>query len=336
MPYIVRSPMGLQCLLCNGSSDETINSSKWALRTASLSRKRGEAEQHVSHGKHLQAFNAAKLTPSLRHLLPIAAIHPWHRTTISGSKFAICAANWQPPLEWGPWCAGSAPKERHLIDAHAASATHQCWLPPIDPVARADNPPAQDPPRSIPGPVQRATVNCYAKLHAGKGRKFYNRLCHLDGIKAKDGQRNYSSGSGYERLRALIVAQGRWRTRNRVLRARKVAIVLDVGARRGPKSEPLADFMRTPEEEIFGGLDDMMRPQGREGVCVKLPKMTLMRRMLSCTMTRWTAQLQQRVGLRTTTCLDRCTRSPANKEPCVESKEGCNCARCWRSKGAQE
>ena len=43
--------------------------------------------------------------------------------------------------------------------------------------------------------------------------------------------------------------------------------------------------MRTPEEEIFGGLDDMMRPQGREGGCVKLPKMTLMRRMLSCTMT---------------------------------------------------
>ena len=29
--YIVRSPTGLQCLLCNGSSDETINSTKWAL-----------------------------------------------------------------------------------------------------------------------------------------------------------------------------------------------------------------------------------------------------------------------------------------------------------------
>ena len=125
MPYIVRPPKGLQCHLCNGSSDETINSSKWALGTASPSRKRGEAEQHVSHVKHLQAFNAAKLTPSLRHLLPIAAIHPWHRTTISRSKCAICAANLHPPLEWGPWCTGSAPKERHVIDAHAASATHQ-------------------------------------------------------------------------------------------------------------------------------------------------------------------------------------------------------------------
>ena len=72
-------------------------------------------------------------------------------------------------------------------------------------------------------------MNCYATLHAGKGRAFYSRLCHLDGIKAKDGQRNYSSRAAY--LRALIVGQGRRRTRNRVLRARKVAIVLDAGAR---------------------------------------------------------------------------------------------------------
>ena len=48
------------------------------------------------------------------------------------------------------------------------------------------------------------------------------------------------------------------------LRARKVAIVLDAGARRGAKSEPLAVFVRTPEEEIFVGLADMVRPQGRE------------------------------------------------------------------------
>ena len=82
--------MGLQCLLWNGSSDETIHPSKWALGTASPSRKRGKAEQQVSHGKHLQAFNAAKLTPSLRHLLPIAAIHPLYRATIFGSKCAIC------------------------------------------------------------------------------------------------------------------------------------------------------------------------------------------------------------------------------------------------------
>ena len=50
-----------------------------------------------------------------------------------------------------------------------------------------------------------------------------------------------------------------------MLRARKVAIVLDAGARRGAKSEPLAVFVRTPEEEIFVGLADMVRPQGREG-----------------------------------------------------------------------
>ena len=102
-------------------------------------------------------------------------------------------------------------------------------------------------------------MNCYAKLHAGKGGAFYSRLCHLDGIKAKHGQRNYSSGSAYQRLRALIVGPGRRRTRNRVLRARKVAIVLDAGARRGAKSEPLAAFVRTPEEEIFVGLADMVR-----------------------------------------------------------------------------
>ena len=108
-------------------------------------------------------------------------------------------------------------------------------------------------------------MNCYATLHAGKGRNFYSRLCHLDGIKAKDGQRNYSSGSAYQRLRALIVGQGRRRTRNRVLRARKFVIVLNAGARRGAKSEPLAFFVRTPQEEIFVGLADMVRPQGREG-----------------------------------------------------------------------
>ena len=108
-------------------------------------------------------------------------------------------------------------------------------------------------------------MKCYATLHAGKGRAFYSRLCHLDGIKAKDGQRNYSSGSAYQRLRALIVGQGRRRTRNRVLRARKGAIVLDAGAQRGAKSEPLAVFVRTAKEENFVGLADMMRPQGREG-----------------------------------------------------------------------
>ena len=113
--------------------------------------------------------------------------------------------------------------------------------------------------------MQRDTVNCYATLHVGKGRAFYSRLCHLDGIKAKDGQRNYSSGSAYQQLRALIVGQGRRQTRNRVLRARKVAIVLDAGARRGAKSEPLAVFVRTPEEEIFVNLADVVRPQGREG-----------------------------------------------------------------------
>ena len=41
--------------------------------------------------------------------------------------------------------------------------------------------------------------------------------------------------------------------------------MLDAGARRGAKSEPLAVFVRTPEEEIFVGLADMVRPQGREG-----------------------------------------------------------------------
>ena len=50
-----------------------------------------------------------------------------------------------------------------------------------------------------------------------------------------------------------------------MLRARKVAIVLDAGARRGAKSKPLAVFVRTPEEEIFVGLADMVRPQGIEG-----------------------------------------------------------------------
>ena len=82
--YTVRSPTGLQCLLCNGSGDETINFTKWALGTPSPAQKHGEAKQHISHGKHLQAFEAAKRTPSLRHLLPLAALHPWHHTTISG------------------------------------------------------------------------------------------------------------------------------------------------------------------------------------------------------------------------------------------------------------
>ena len=50
-----------------------------------------------------------------------------------------------------------------------------------------------------------------------------------------------------------------------MLRARKVAIVLDAAARRGAKSEPLAVFVRTPEEEIFVGPADMVRAQGREG-----------------------------------------------------------------------
>ena len=61
--------------------------------------------------------------------------------------------------------------------------------------------------------------------------------------------------------------------------------MLDAGARRGAKSEPLAVFVRTPEEEIFVGLADMVQPQGREGGGVKPPMLTLMPRMLSCTMT---------------------------------------------------
>ena len=131
----------------------------------------------------------------------------------SGSKCGICAANWHRPLEWGPWCDGSAPKERHLIDAHATTATHQRWLAPAEPAAPAGNIAPQDAPRVIPVPMQQATVNCYATLHAGKDQQFYDRLCRLDGIKAKDGQRNYGSGSAYQRLRALIVGQGRCRTR---------------------------------------------------------------------------------------------------------------------------
>ena len=110
-----------------------------------------------------------------------------------------------------------------------------------------------------------ATVKCYAALHASKGQKFYTGLCCLDGIKAKDGHCNYSSGLAYQRLRALIVGQGRRRTRIPVLGARKVAIVLDAGAHRGAKSELLEVFVRTPEEEFFVGLADMVRPQGREG-----------------------------------------------------------------------
>ena len=87
-----------------------------------------------------------------------------------------------------------------------------------------------------------------------KGHGFYNRLCRLDGVKAKDGQRNYSSGSAYQRLRGLIVDQGRRRTRTRVLRTKKVAIVVDASAPKGAKSEPLAVFVRTPEEKIFAGI----------------------------------------------------------------------------------
>ena len=41
--------------------------------------------------------------------------------------------------------------------------------------------------------------------------------------------------------------------------------MLDAGARRAAKREPLAVFVRTPEEEIFVGRVDMVRPQGREG-----------------------------------------------------------------------
>ena len=41
--------------------------------------------------------------------------------------------------------------------------------------------------------------------------------------------------------------------------------MLDAGARRGAKSEPLAAFVRTPKDEIFVGLADMVRPKGREG-----------------------------------------------------------------------
>ena len=103
----------------------------------------------------------------------------------------------------------------------------------------------------FPCNVQRATVSCYAMLHAGKGHKFYNRSCRLDGIKAKDGQHTYSSCSAYQQLRALIVGQGGRRTRGRVFTHKKLAVVLDTTARRGAKSEPLAIFVRTPEEEIL-------------------------------------------------------------------------------------
>ena len=96
--------------------------------------------------------------------------------------------------------------------------------------------------------MQRATVNCYATLHAGKGQKFYNRLCRLGGIKAKDGQRNCSSGSAYQRLRALIVGQGCRRTWARVLRHKKLAVVLDagVGRRRRERTEGLLDALLHP------------------------------------------------------------------------------------------
>ena len=140
------------------------------------------------------SIQCCKAYPFPTVLLPLAALHPWHQMTISGSKCAICAANWHPPLEWGPWCEGSAPKEQHVIDAHAASVAHERWLPPAAPPPPHEILPPKDAPRGIPVPVQRATMNSYATIHADKGHKFYSRLCRLDGVKAKDGQRNYSNG----------------------------------------------------------------------------------------------------------------------------------------------
>ena len=45
---------------------------------------------------------------------------------------------------------------------------------------------------------------------------------------------------------------------------KKVAIVLDIGAQRGTKSELLAVFVRTLEEEIFVRLADMVRTHESE------------------------------------------------------------------------
>ena len=59
-----------------------------------------------------------------------------------------------------------------------------CLPPPLPPPQKIS--PAKTP-RVPPVPMQRAMVNCYSTLHAGKGHKFYNRWCCLDSVKAKDG-----------------------------------------------------------------------------------------------------------------------------------------------------
>ena len=92
------------------------------------------------------------------------------------------------------------------------------------------------------------------KATNGAQTQTYNCLCRLDGVKAKDGQCNYGSGSAYQRLRGLIVGQGHRRTLTRGLRTEKVARVVDAGAQKGAKSEPLAVVVQTSEEEIFAGI----------------------------------------------------------------------------------
>ena len=53
------------------------------------------------------------------------------------------------------------------MDTHSAKSCTRVFTPP-PPVVRVEDPSRLEAPRSIPVPVQKATVNCYATLHAGK------------------------------------------------------------------------------------------------------------------------------------------------------------------------
>jgi hypothetical protein len=261
MPWIVPTTLGLMCLICAGVT-AVKTGCKWSEGTACPSKIKGQAQQHCKNAKHNEAMQAARDVSALRHLLPIDILYPWAEINAAGTKCTLCEAAHEP--KYGPWRLGEEPsawvlgrgsKQRADLDAHERSPAHRKAMP--QPVA----PPQASPeraPRKIPAPLVRATVNTYGTLKAGKGYRFFREVARLDHVKHGGwGMQTYHSTATYERLRRMIIRQGKKRTRAAVRQYPALALILDAGTRRSAKSEPLAVLVRNLDGEVFVGVLDM-------------------------------------------------------------------------------
>ena len=125
MPFNSVTEKGLICRICAAAWDTT----KWAKGTAAPSRKRGQAEQHCVHDKHIDASEKAKTNPTVHHYNPLETLYPWLKVTLQGAQCTLCASKveygpWLPNEESPPWVLGTASKEHIALAAHERGRGH--------------------------------------------------------------------------------------------------------------------------------------------------------------------------------------------------------------------